>query len=57
MLSLKFLRFQLAYNNNCKLTLLSDGKRMKLTVAEKVISQHLAHGKMLAGEEIALGNG
>jgi aconitate hydratase len=27
---------------------------MKLTVAEKVIAQHLAHGKMFAGEEIAL---
>jgi aconitate hydratase len=27
---------------------------MKLTVAEKVIAKHLAHGKMAAGEEIAL---
>jgi aconitate hydratase len=27
---------------------------MKLTVAEKVIAQHLAHGKMVANEEIAL---
>jgi aconitate hydratase len=27
---------------------------MKLTVAEKVIAQHLAHGKMIANEEIAL---
>lgn len=27
---------------------------MKLTVAEKVIAQHLAYGKMVAGEEIAL---
>jgi aconitate hydratase len=27
---------------------------MKQTVAEKVISRHLAHGKMAAGEEIAL---
>jgi len=27
---------------------------MKLTVAEKVIEHHLAQGKMVAGEEIAL---
>jgi aconitate hydratase len=27
---------------------------MKYTVAEKVIAKHLAHGKMVAGEEIAL---
>ena len=27
---------------------------MKLTIAEKIIAQHLAHGKMVAGEEIAL---
>ena len=27
---------------------------MKQTVAEKVIAKHLAHGKMVAGEEIAL---